>query len=293
MTNHLEPALHARVIVPAILLSLFLGAPRPTLGQTLEGRWLLDFDRDDGRIQLTIRRSSSHGNWNNSSSYSLADFRGLSRPSGTARTPAHFEMARDAGTIRFDGELDESGGSGRFQFAANPEFDRYWRALGYSGLGTDEFYSFTMHDVSRRFLDDLRSLGYERLPAERLIAMRIHGASPEFIRELKALGYDRIPVEQFVNMRIHGAGPEFIRELKAIGYERLPVEGLVNMRIHGANPEFVREMKDLGYERLPVEELLNMRIHGVTPDFVRKLQELGYWHVPVEELVNMKIHGRT
>lgn len=262
MTNHRKSALPARGIVPAILLSLFLGVPRPAPGQTLEGRWLLDFDGDDGRIQLTIRRSSSHGNWNNSSSYSLADFRGLSRPSGTVQKPVHFEMARDAGTIRFDGELDESGGSGRFQFAANPEFDRYWRALGYSGLGTDEFYSFTMHDVSRKFLDDLRSLGYERLPAERLIAMRIHGASPEFIRELKALGY-----------------------------ERLPVEALINMRIHGVSPDFIRKLQELGYRHVPVEELVNMRIHGVTIDYVKKMKE-RYNGVTVDELVNMKIHGR-
>ncbi|HLN58970.1 MAG TPA: hypothetical protein VK416_10450, partial [Thermoanaerobaculia bacterium] len=83
MTRHPKPLLHLRII-PAILLSLFLAAPTPAPGQTFEGRWLLDFDREDGRVQLTIRRSSSHGDWNNSSSYSLADFRSLSRPAEKA-----------------------------------------------------------------------------------------------------------------------------------------------------------------------------------------------------------------
>ena len=65
----------------------------------------------------------------------------------------------DAGTVRFEGQVDESVGSGRFQFAANPEFETLWKSRGYSSLTTDDAYSFTMHDVGRKFLDDLRSPG--------------------------------------------------------------------------------------------------------------------------------------
>jgi hypothetical protein len=278
-------------LAPAILVSLVLAAPSASRAQALDGRWLLDFDREDGRVRLTIKRSSAHGNWNSSSSYSMQEFRGLTRPAGTAGKPARFELVRDAGTIRFEGELDEMGGSGRFQFAGNPEFEKAWTAMGYSVLTTDSVFAFTLHDVSRRFIEDLRSLGYDRLPAERLIAMRIHGANPEFIRELKALGYDRLPVEELVNMRIHGASPEFVREMKSLGYDRLPVDGLVNMRIHGTSPEFVREMKSLGYERVPVDELVAMRIHGVSIEFARKMKE-RYKDITVDELVNLRIHGR-
>ena len=174
--------------------------------QALDGRWILDFDREDGRVQLTIKRSSTHGNWNSSSGYEID---GIPRPERAAGSPtpkpASFELARDAGTIRFEGELDESGGSGRFQFAANPEFDGFWKSTGSLALTTDSLFAFTLHDISRRFIEDLRSLGYEHLPAERLIAMRIHGVTPEFIRELKALGYDRLPAEELITMRIHGA----------------------------------------------------------------------------------------
>jgi hypothetical protein len=34
----------------------------------------------------------------------MQEFRGLSRPSGSAGKPARFELVRDAGTIRFEGE---------------------------------------------------------------------------------------------------------------------------------------------------------------------------------------------
>jgi len=88
-------------LVPAILISVVLAAPAPSPAQSVDGRWILDFDRDDGRVQLTIKRSSARGNWNSSSSYSLQEFRGLTRPAGTAGRPARFELVRDAGTIRF------------------------------------------------------------------------------------------------------------------------------------------------------------------------------------------------
>jgi len=280
-----------RCALLALLASLCLTASASTRAESAEGRWLLDFDRQDGRVQLTMKRTTSHGHSNNSSSYSVEDFRGLSLPARGGTVAARFEMARDAGTIRFEGQLDESGGSGRFQFAANPDFEAFWRAGGYGALSADEAYAFTMHDVSRKFLDDLRSLGYERLPAESLISMRIHGATAEFIRDLKSLGYDHVPVDGLVSMRIHGATPEFVRDLKSLGYDRVPVDGLVSMRIHGATPEFVRDLKSLGYDHIPVDSLVSMRIHGVSPDYVRRLQELGFHHIPVDSLVSMRIHA--
>ena len=133
--------------------------------QSIEGTWTLDFDRWEGRVQLMMKRRTSTGSWNNSSTYAFQEFRGLSRPAGAAKAPARFDMVRDAGTFHFEGRLDAAGGEGTFQFAANPEFARAWRAMGYAALDNDEAYSFTIHDVSLKFLEDLRSLGYERVPA--------------------------------------------------------------------------------------------------------------------------------
>ena len=279
-------------LAPAILAAIVLAAPSASRGEALDGRWILDFDRADGRVQLTIKRSSAHGNWNSSSGYEMQEFRGLSRPAGSAGQPARFQLVRDAGTIHFEGELDELGGTGRFQFAANPDFERAWIAMGYSALGTDSVFAFALHDVSRRFIEDLRGLGYEHLPAERLIAMRIHGATPEFIRELKALGYDRLPAQDLVSMRIHGASPEFVREMKALGYDRVPVDELVSMRIHGVSPEYVRQLQGLGFNRIPVDELVSMRIHGVSIEFAKSMKA-RYADITVDELVNMRIHGRS
>src|SRR5712691_9672682 len=105
------------------LLAIFSAGSAQESGP-IEGRWLLDFDREDGsRLQLTLqRRTPGHGSSNNSSSFAVSAFRGLTRPAGQADAPAHFEIARDAGRILFEGLVNESGGSGRFQFMPAPDF---------------------------------------------------------------------------------------------------------------------------------------------------------------------------
>lgn len=284
-----------RLLFWALVGLLLLLAPSFWLlaaAQPIEGRWLLDFDRG-GRVELTLERRGGHRSWNHSSDYRLEDFRGLARPEGTAETPVSFELVRDAGTFVFEGRLDQSGGSGRFSFAANPDFVDSMARMGYSALTPDQISSLALHDIGRKFVTELKALGYSTVPVDDLISMGIHGATPEFIRELKALGYERLAVDDLVSMCIHEATPAFIREMKGLGYDRLAADELVSMRIHEVTPEFVREMTSLGYPLVPGDDLVSMRIHDVTPEFVRQLQALGYRDIPVDELVSMKIHGVT
>jgi hypothetical protein len=277
-------------LVLALTLPPFAGAaPGP-----IQGRWLLDFTREEGRAELTMRRTDTLGHWSSSHTVSLSDLQGLSRPpQSSAEVPARFSIVRDAGTIAFEGRLDAAGGSGRFEFTAAAGFAAAMARAGAGNLSEEEIFAAAVHDVSRQLVSELASLGYAGLSFDSLVSMRIHGASPEFVRELKGLGYEHLPADDLVAMRIHGASPEFVRALKDLGYEHLPADDLVAMRIHGASPEFVRELKGLGYDRLSTDDLVSMRIHGVSPDYVRGLQELGYRHLSVDQLVSMRIHGVT
>lgn len=187
--------------------SLWLHGDPSRSSDLTSGRWVLDFE-PDGSIQLTLkRRADGHGNWSSSDDYLTKDFRGLQRPAGSAEVPARFEMVRDAGTITFEGQLNESGGSGRFSFAANGEYVAALAKMGYRSPAGDDLFSLTVHDVSRAFIQELEKLGYKHLPLDNLMSMRIHGASPEFIRSLQALGYEHVPADDLVSMRIHGCHP--------------------------------------------------------------------------------------
>jgi hypothetical protein len=283
-----------KTLLLSVLVALApLSSPESAAPGPIQGRWLIEFDSSDGKAQLTMKRTGHGGDWTNSHSIALSEFRGLTRSSSATETPARFTLERDAGVISFDGNCDASGGSGRFRFAAAPGFVAAMSRDGVGDLSDEQVFSAAVMDVSRTFVAELKALGYDRLRFDSLIAMRIHGATPEYIRDLKALGYEGISTEQLVAMRIHGATAEFIRELNALGYERLSSDGLVAMRIHGATPEYIRELKSLGYQRISSDDLVSMRIHGVSPEFIRGLAEIGYRNVPVDELVAMRIHGVT
>ena len=49
-----------------------------------------------------------------------------------------FRMVRDAGTVAFEGELDQVGGSGRFSFSANPEYLAALKSMGYAAPNADK-----------------------------------------------------------------------------------------------------------------------------------------------------------
>jgi hypothetical protein len=295
-----RPSVRLRLGLSIAVLILWALAPRvaraePKGSEPVHGRWLVDF-RPDGSVELTMKRRSSSGsdNWTSSDDFTATDFDGLHRPTSSADVAASFRMVRDAGTITFEGQLNDSGGSGRFAFQSNPDYLAALAKMGYATPMADEAFALAVHDVSRKFMGELASLGYTKLPLDDLISMKIHGATPQFIRALEALGYDHLAADDLVSMRIHGATPEFIQEIKAAGYDHLSADDLVSMRIHGVTPDFIKEMKGLaGGERLEADDLVSLRIHGATPEFVHEMEGLGYHGLSADDVVSMRIHGVT
>ena len=76
-------------------------------------------------------------------------------------------MVRDAGTVTFEGQLNDSGGSGRFTFESNPDYLAALAKMGYATPMADEAFALAVHDVSRKFMGELASLGYYEAPARR------------------------------------------------------------------------------------------------------------------------------
>lgn len=214
-------------------------------------------------LELTLQRTRNSGHDSSSFTLSLASLTGLRREQ-LAGPPSdvRFTLARDAGTLSFEGRFDQGEGVGRYGFTSSPDFAAALRKLGYGGLDDEKLYSLALHDVSRAFIADLDALGYEKVPLDDLVNLRIHGASPAFIHELAALGMPHLPVDDLVNLRIHGATPDFIRELKALGYERVPLDDLVNMRIHGVTADFIRGLQGQGMRGASVGQLVDMKTHG-------------------------------
>jgi hypothetical protein len=283
---------HAYVIPPEPLLELGGGI------EVVSGAWSATGSQwNTGRgpatlVQLSLR-AGRHGEVRHSFARLVTDLAGLSVEAvlGPPRE-VRFDLARDAGTLRFEGRFQSGAGAGNFIFVPSAAYLSAMRSLGYQGIDADKVYTLAALDVGRSFVAELAALGYPGLPIDQLVALRIHGADPAFVRALRAEGYVGLSPEDLVALRTYGARPEFVGDLKRLGYARLDVDDLVRFRIHGVTPEFIREMQGLGYRGVAPDDLVNLRIHGVTADFVRRVNLGRATATPVARLVDLRTRGR-
>src|SRR5580704_11244637 len=277
--------------ITLLALSVFALAGTVPAEESITGQWMIDQLPVDGKVELTLHRSADHSQMTSSSALPVDQLRGLSRPQmeSSAGATVHFEIARNAGTLRCDGYFRAGKGAGAFRFSPNANFVSEMRSLGYNGLENETVFSMAVHDVTTAYVRDLRSLGVTPSSSDELISMAIHRVTIEYIRDLKKLGFTELNSDHLVSMRIHGVEPAFVRELKGMGYKP-NADDLVSLRIHGATSEYVKQVKGLGFNP-SLDQLVTMRIHGVTPDYIQKVQSHGIKNLTIDQLVNLRIHG--
>jgi hypothetical protein len=291
---HFPGTARAYVIPPEPLLDLGVGVGGGV--EALAGVWTAVASRGNAKdapttVQLSLRQGRRGVEALSSFPCGLTDLESLT-PDNVLGVPrdVSFELARDAGVLRFTGRFQSGEGAGRFTFVPSADFLVGMSALGYPAIDTEKAYSLATLDVSRRFIQELRRLGRSGLALDQLVALRVQGVDPAFIAALQALGYDYLSADRIVTFKIHGVSPEFITQMRALGYSRLGPEDLVSLRIHGIGAEFVRELQALGYRGASPTDLVNLRVHGVTPDFVRRVNGSARTAVPVTRLLDLRVH---
>src|SRR5215471_13541195 len=87
----------------------------------ITGQWTMGAPTDRDQVQLVIHRSAGNSHMSDSpGALDLSRFRGLTRAQfDSSGSLAHFELVRDAGTVRFGGYVQRAGGGGTFTFARN------------------------------------------------------------------------------------------------------------------------------------------------------------------------------
>ncbi len=198
--------------------------PGPALAQEVSGLWesrSWEDDRDTERaprvhLNLKLDRGRDQGNWQTGFGVDISELSGvpLSQVRGTA-TDVSFRLAREAGSLVFDGEFRSGRGTGFFAFTADAAYVRRMADLGYPGLSTERLFLFATQNVTTAYVAALADLGYGDLPEADLVKFAIHGVSADFVRGMNGLGYADIAPEQLVKLRIHGVSLEYVRRVRS------------------------------------------------------------------------------
>jgi hypothetical protein len=180
--------------------------------EIITGQWMID-PPIEGKVLLTLHRSSGHSQMTSSSGLPLEQLRGLSRQQmeSSAGATVHFEIAREAGSLGCEGYFRSGNGAGAFTFSPNANFVSEMRSLGYQNLPVETVFSMAVHDVKTAYVRELRSLGVAPGSSDELISMSIHNVTIDYIRELKnlgrSLGFDAHPRrERRIRPRSEGYG---------------------------------------------------------------------------------------
>ena len=274
-------------IPPVVALLALL--PPIAFGAVQNGTWSLGAADQPGEVQFSLQSSQGDDHFNSSSSWKLADLRGLEW-AGAAKHDVSFTIARDAGTIDCKGFVQDQRGAGLFTFQPNPQYRPEMAKLGFE-FEDRELFSATLFDVSFDFARAMKSAAVRGLDAGKLLAFRIHGVTSQFVRDLRAAGLEAADAGKLIAFRIHGVTPEFVNELHGAGIKLTDEEKLVAFRIHGVSPEFAGEISHLGFPHAPPDQLIALRIHGVTPQYIEALRSKGMQNLTLDQLISLRIHG--
>src|SRR5580693_8770633 len=263
--------------------------PPMVFGAVQNGSWSLGPSDQPGSVEFSLQSSGANDHFNMSSSWKLADLRGLDW-AAAAKHDVSFAIARDAGTVDCKGFVQDQHGAGLFTFQPNPQYRPEMAKLGFD-FDDREVFSAALFDVSFDFARAMKSAAVRGLAAGKLLAFRIHGVTPQFVRDLRGAGLEAADAGKLIAFRIHGVSPEFIRDLRSAGIDTTDPDKLIAFRIHGVSAEFAGEIGHLGFPHAPPDQLIALRIHGVTPEYIEGLRSKGMQNLTLEQLISLRIHG--
>jgi hypothetical protein len=278
--------------VSRFLLAMLLSALAllPSLAHAedqVRGTWVARWQVNDDLLNLQIiagKKESVFGQH-----YKIGELKGLTvQAVNGAKTPVHFQLLRDAGTIDFDGFFDRGVGSGQFSFIPSPSYMRELSALGFSCVGQKQF-DMAAIDVSLSYAKEYKELGLEP-SCDKLIEGRIFNVNRQQVEELRALGYDHLSLDKLVELRIFEVDGAYIRQMRAQGMD-LSLDKLVESKVFKVSPESKKEFADLGYPDLSQEDLVTFKIHEVTPAYIREMRSLGFNNLSAKQLEEFRIFG--
>lgn len=207
-------------------------------------------------------------------------------PRRAADPSGGFSIARSAGVLRFDGDVDGKAWKGPFCLELDPAYVAETATLISGDVSPYCWTVLVLDDVRTEDLRQFRNLG---LPLTATDAIRvIHaGLKPDYITALRDAGY-RFTLDEWIDLKSQGVSSDYAIAMRQAGYDFTAKE-LVRLKWQGVSTQYAAGMKEAGYH-LTSKELTDLKWQGVSTQYAAGMTGAGYAFTP-RELIDLKWQG--
>jgi hypothetical protein len=232
------------------LLAILLFAAAIVNAQTIEGNWSATIR---GPIATIEFRSPAfdHNSWTDITDFRLSEF-------GNSVND-HFSFTREAGTLSFQGKLDNGKGSGNYIFMLSKPFTDAVAASGVTTVNALEGFAFFRSGFKLTYINMLRHAGFKGIAAHEVISMYALKIDEPFINQFKAVGYSDIPPHNLITFKATHIDAAFISGFRKLGYSNIPLNDLPALKANHITPEYVAEMQQKGIRETSLRKYIQLK----------------------------------
>ncbi|WP_207420734.1 hypothetical protein [Desertivirga brevis] len=240
-----------------------------------DGRWIGSLKGDSLQVKVLY----SNGIFSSYYTFKRQDFSdllSLGRDVG---------IAKDAGTMTFNGRFDGNEGAGFFQFNPSRDLESFLWSLGYTSLELQDYLMFYLFNLQLVEARELFKLGYVHTKHE-LLALASHSITVSYIRSWSSYGYDSLSFQNVIALKAVGARPGYGNGFKPLGYQFIPPQILVKMKALDIWPDYIQGFNAIGFDAIPPNTLLAAKSSGLRPEYVSLMQLEGHYYSSLKEYVH-------
>jgi hypothetical protein len=282
----------------------------------IQGTWAALAREDNIHIKLTVfsEEAYSFGDWSVSTTLKKGDLAGLQM-----NDQEHsFTLTREAGTIVFHGRFSGKRGVGDFDFTPDSGFLGFLSKEGSDGVTGQKALTLCLHDIGRKYIQDMKKSGLEGITLSKIISFAVHGIDLAYINTIRSLGFPDISASKVISFKVHDIDKKYIQEMKKIfpdlssshlisfavhsisadyindmwtlSPEELSPSRIISFKVHDIDRPYVESLRGLFREELSGSKVISFAVHGITPQYVKEIKGLGFEDITPSQIISFKVH---
>ena len=248
------------------------------------GFWTASKEGSTIYIGLINSQRRNHGTFHINFSVDEGEFK---------KTSEGFELDRESGVMKFQGNFPTDEETGKFTFMRKPGFETFLKGKVLSSIDGDKdyyFFKLFLGDITRAYIDGLQKLGYQ--PTMRQLGkLGIHEVGLDYITELRKTKYSDLDLDMMIKWAIHGVSIYYVDQLAKAGYGDMDANMVKKFAIHNISIDYIKGLEKAGYGNLEANMVKNFAIHNVSINYIEKLSKAGYGNLEANMLKKFAVHN--